>query len=140
MDTRTLTHEELLTLARKVQAAAHDDDSHRLTYARVRLAGALTAHLEAEHEALARVPEPQREVLARGRQRLVHLLTELATPGRGEPRRDRSHIADDLLHALGLQAADEHRSMRAESRHDRALGDASMRPRAWTGTSGDVTR
>ena len=140
MDTRTLTHEELLTLARKVQAAAHDDDTHRLTYARVRLAGALTAHLEAEHEALARVPEPQREVLARGRQRLVHLLTELATPGRGEPRRDRSHIADDLLHALGLQAADEHRSMRAESRHDRALGDASMRPRAWTGTSGDVTR
>jgi hypothetical protein len=112
VDTRPLTHDELLTLARKVQAAAHDNDAHRLAYARVRLAGALTTHLEAEHEALERVPEPQRELLARGRHRLVHLLSELAKPTRAEQRRDHSDIADDLLHALGLQAADEHRSMR----------------------------
>lgn len=140
MDTRILTHEELLTLARKVQAAAHDDDSHRLTHARVHLAGALTTHLEAEHEALARVPEPHREALARGRHRLMHLLTELATPIRTEPRRDHSHIADDLLHALENQAADEHRHMRTESRQDEAPGNVTMRPRTWIGTSGDVTR
>jgi hypothetical protein len=112
MDTRPLNHEELLTLARKVQAAAHDNDSRRLAYAHVRLARALTTHLEAEHAALARVPEPQREALARGQHRLVHLLSELAKPIRAEPRRNRSHIADDLLHALGLQAADERRYMR----------------------------
>jgi hypothetical protein len=112
MDTRPRTHEELLTLARKVRAAAHDNDSHRLAYARVRLAGALTAHLEAEREALARVPEPRREVLARGQRQLVHLLKELAKPIRAEPRRNHSHIADDLLHALGRQADDEHRYMR----------------------------
>ena len=112
MDTRPLTHEELLTLARKVQAAAHDNDSQRLASARVRLAGALTTHLEAEQEALARVPVPQRQALARGQDRLLDLLSELAKPIRAEPRRTHSHIADDLLHALGLQAADERRYMR----------------------------
>jgi len=119
MDTRTFTHEELLTLARKVQAAARDHDVHRLARARLRLAGALTTHLEGEHETLARVPQPQRDVLARGQQRLMDLLSELATPIRTEPRRDHAHIADDLLHTLGLQAADEHRYMRTASRQPR---------------------
>jgi hypothetical protein len=42
------THEELLTLARKVQAAASDGDSDRLERASVKLYDALLAHVGAE--------------------------------------------------------------------------------------------
>ena len=49
---RPLTHEQLLTLARKVQAAAHDGELVRLEFSRLRLVEELAAHFEAEHEAL----------------------------------------------------------------------------------------
>jgi hypothetical protein len=114
MDTPPLTHEQLLTLARKVQAAAHDADPERLEFSRLHLVEALTAHLDAEHEALSRLPEPQREVLARGQRGLVDLLGRLAQPAQGQPLPNWSHVADELLDYLGLQAGDERRSLRPD--------------------------
>jgi hypothetical protein len=114
MDTAPLTHEQLLTLARKVQAAAHDNDPERLESSRLRLFEALTAHLDAEHDALSRLPEPQRDVVARGQRRLVDLLGTLAQPAQGQPLRTWSRVADELLDSLGLQAGDERRSLRAD--------------------------
>lgn len=114
MDSPPLMHEQLLTLARKVQAAAHDADSERLEVARLRLVEALTAHLEEERDALARLPEPRREELARGQRQLMDLLQRLAQSAPGEPHPECSHVADELLICLGLQAGDERRSLRPD--------------------------
>jgi hypothetical protein len=100
-----------MTLARKVQAAAHDADSVRLELSRRRLVEELAAHMEAEHDALSRLPAPQREALAQGQRRLMELLGGLAQPG--QPLPHCSRLADELLEHLGLQAGDEHRSFRS---------------------------
>ena len=100
-----------MTLARKVQAAAHDGDPVRLEFSRLRLVEELKAHLATEHELLSRLPEPQRAVLAQGQRRLMDLLGGLAQPTRGQPRPDSSQVADELLDCLGLQAGDEHRCL-----------------------------
>ena len=111
---RPLTHEQLLTLARKVQAAAHDGELVRLEFSRLRLVEELAAHFEAEHEALSRLPEPQGAVLAQGQRRLVDLLGRLARPAKGQPLPHWSHAADELLDCLGRQAGDEHRFLRVD--------------------------
>lgn len=101
------THDELLTLARKLHAAATDGARDRVEAASLKLYDALVAHLGAEQPDLRRLPPPELRLLARGQRRLVDELAELAA---------RAHMggpchcttgAEELLARLSLQAADE---------------------------------
>ncbi len=105
------THDELLTLARKVQAAAADRDADRLEAASLKLYDALLAHLGAERPDLLRLPPPEIRMLSRGQRRVLDELAELAA---------RSHMpgpcqcatrAADVLARLSLQASDERRAL-----------------------------
>jgi hypothetical protein len=108
-----LTHEDLLTLARKTEAAARDGDRYRLETAALRLFEALIDHLGAERPALLQLPPGEARRLLRGQQRVIDMLVDLAiaaeTP---EPCRCDS-LAEQLLAQLTLQADDEHRSLAA---------------------------
>jgi hypothetical protein len=83
--TPTLGHDELLTLARKVQAAAVDGNCDRLVASTSRLYEALVEHIDAEHLELLRLPAGDSRLLSRGQQRivdeLVQLLAEAHTAG-----------------------------------------------------------
>lgn len=111
MDTSTLTHEQLLTLARKVHSAAHDADPHRLDFSRRRLADALTAHLEAEYDALVSLSAPRREALLRGQQQLAALLDQLAPSDERSLAAGQSAVADQLLNLLLHQSGAERRAL-----------------------------
>jgi hypothetical protein len=106
-DTPLLTHEQLLTLARKVQAAAHDRDQHRLDAAYLRLLDALHTHLDAEHDALRCLSQDKQRVLARGQRRLMALLAKVSPQAQRQSPCSCAQIADELLARLALQASDE---------------------------------
>lgn len=105
------THDDLLTLARKVETAAADRDSDRLESATRTLHEALIEHLGAERVDLDRLPPPQTRLLTGGQRRLLDELAEVAaqahTPG---PCRCAGRAAD-LEARLYLQAGDEHRAL-----------------------------
>ena len=105
------THDELLTLARKVEAAASDLDQDRLETASLKLYKALREHLDAERSDLVRLPPPETRLLTRGQQRVLDELAELAarahTPG---PCRCAAR-ARKLAARLYLQAGDERRAL-----------------------------
>jgi hemerythrin-like domain-containing protein len=102
-----LNHEDLLTLARKTEAAARDGDRDRLETAALRLFEALLDHVGAERPALLQLPPGETRLLLRGQQRVIDLLVDLAvatkTPG---PCRCDT-VAQQLLAQLSLQADDE---------------------------------
>lgn len=106
-----LTHEDLLTLARKVEAAAHDGDRERLETATLHLFEGLVTHVGAERASLLALAPAESRLLERGQQRVVELLVELAAdvqmPG---PCRCEA-VAQELLARLSLLAADEPRSL-----------------------------
>lgn len=101
------THEELLTLARKLHAAATDRDPDRVEAASLELYDALVAHLGAEQADLHRLPPPELRLLARGQHRLLDELAELAARAHmGAPCRCATGTAD-VVARLSLQATDE---------------------------------
>lgn len=105
-----LGHEALLTLARKVHAAAGDGDAVRLKLAARRLLDALGDHLRDESVDLARLVPAEARILARGQTRLLALADELVTDAsRGCPSQPMvcANRAEDLLARLVLQAKDE---------------------------------
>ncbi|HZJ26278.1 MAG TPA: hypothetical protein VFF40_04575 [Acidimicrobiia bacterium] len=108
-----LAHEALLTLARKLEAAAADEEPERVETAARRLLEDLIDHLRAEQPGLARLPPEEGAVLARGQQRLVNLTVEVAdgAHARGQCRCD--GLAQQLIAELGLQAEAERRGLAA---------------------------
>ena len=105
--TTTRSHEELLTLARKLRAAAADGDPDRVEAASLKLYDALLEHLGAEQPELRRLPPPELRVLTRGQRRLLVELAELAARAHmSGPCSCASHAAD-VLARLSLQATDE---------------------------------
>ncbi len=111
MPTPVHTHEELLTLARKVQAAAADGDPDRLEAAGLKLYDALVAHIGAEHADLDRLPPPELRELTRGQHQVLDELAALAAGAHtGGPCRC-AELAAELTARLFLQAGDERRAL-----------------------------
>lgn len=106
---RSLSHEDLLTLARKTEIAAREGDRSRLGAAALGLREALLVHLDAERPALLQLPVRQSGMLLGGQQRLVDLLGELGAAGTDEPSRC-GDVAQLLVAKLTMQADAERRS------------------------------
>jgi hypothetical protein len=107
MDTTSaLCHEALLTLARKVEAAASDGDPDRVADAARRLLDALVAHIRAEQPEMAELPSGERAELARGQQRLLDHLGKLAVDARPDGAAGGA-LASLLVAELTVQADDE---------------------------------
>lgn len=105
-----LLHEALLTLARKVHAAALDDDPQRLQQAALHLIDTLVVHVSDEAHAMSRLSPPQARILGRGQQRLLTAATELvdeAVGGCTYPPEWCRNRTEELLALLALQARDE---------------------------------
>jgi hypothetical protein len=102
-----LGHEELLTLARKTVAAAHDGDRERLESAALRLFDALMDHVDAERVELLRLPPGDGRLIARGQERVVNLLADLAFSVTAGGACQCEALAEQLLAHLALQADDE---------------------------------
>lgn len=109
---RILDHEELLTLARKTAAAAHDRDSIRVEASSLRLFEAFVAHVEAERGVLLDLPPGDARVLLRGQQRVVEQLVELAIEAELGGACRCETMADDLVARLRLQHEDERHRLR----------------------------
>lgn len=107
---RVLGHEELLTLSRKVAAAASDGDQSRVAVGARRLADALNEHLDAERHALLTAPVAQRPALRAGQDRLRELLDDIVGSSHDTllPCRCVELANNHLLAELTLQAHHEH--------------------------------
>jgi len=103
--------EALLTLARKVHAAADDDDPQRLEQAALHLFDALATHVRDEDVTMGALSPALVRILGRGQERLLSLAAELAAEAAAgctstsELCRTRT---EELLALLVLQARDEH--------------------------------
>ena len=106
------THEELLTLVRKVAAAADDDDHERLEIAVPRLFAALLHHVADELRDLVALDPAECRRMLRGQQRILELLVDLALASETEGQRC-ERIAQQLLAELTVQAEAERRSLAA---------------------------
>jgi len=105
-----LHHEALLTLARKIHAAALDDDPQRLEQATLYLFDALASHLRDETVAMTTLSPAQARILERGQQRLLALAAELvdeAASGCTQPPERCRRCTEEFLAFLALQARDE---------------------------------
>ncbi len=101
------THAELMTLVRKVEAAAADGDSDRLEAASLKLYDALLAHIGAEHPDLVHLPPPDVRLLAKGQRRVLDDLAELAARAHMGGPCTCADRAAELVARLYLQASDE---------------------------------
>lgn len=107
--TSPLGHEALLTLARKLEAAASDQDRDRVEAAARRLLDALTDHVRAERSAVeALSPDASRQV-ATGQEHLIDDLLELAVDAHDEDLWRCDGLAQQLIAELAAQAEDERR-------------------------------
>lgn len=104
------THEELLTLANTVAAAASDADREQLTLTTTRLSDEMAAHIITELPALLRVSRPaKRLALAAGQKRILEMLREVlwcaeySTPGACRC----GDLVQELLLELTIQVQDE---------------------------------
>lgn len=111
----TLGHEGLLTLARKVSAAAQDADPIRLEAATRRFEEGLVCHVRAEAASLVGVAPAEARIIRRGHVRLG-AATEalLAEVGRGcaHSRAYCRERAEELVALLTLQVRDERKAAR----------------------------
>ncbi len=109
-----LGHEALLTLARKVRAAAADTDPERAEVAARHFSAALDRHLQAEAGPLSRVVPAEAHMLKKGQDRICALAADLladASRGCPVPHRDCCARAGELVALLSLQARDEHHAL-----------------------------
>lgn len=105
-----LHHEALLTLVRKIQAAADDGDAQRLEQAAELFLDALTTHVGDEAGAMSKLFPAEERILRRGQVRLLALTTELireAADGCSESPERCVNRAEEVLALLTLQARDE---------------------------------
>ncbi len=120
-DTRpALPHDALLTLARKIEAAAPDGDRVRLEHAARRLLDELVHHVTAERGALLHVPPAEHRLLARGQQRIVDLIVDLARATTTPEPCACDDVADLVYSLLTLQADDERRTFGRAYRLERS--------------------
>lgn len=110
---KPLSHEQLLTLARKTAAAAGDGDRDRLRAAGHRLSDALADHLDAERAELEGLAGEQADALLRGQGRVVELLDELLAATGTSGSRCWEPLAQELVAHLVIQASKERRQIRA---------------------------
>lgn len=101
-------HEALLTLARKVQAAATDADPDRMERATHDFTAALDRHLRSEIPRLGRMVAADARILERGQHR-IHRLAGLLDGASGRHCRDRDArmLAGELVARLDLQSRRE---------------------------------
>ena len=107
-------HERLLTLARKVHAAADDREAERLAYALHLFTVALDEHLGHELPLLSRLPPADATGLRRGQTRVAaaaRVLANAAAHGRTEAADRCSARAEEMLALLVLQSGDERRAV-----------------------------
>lgn len=104
---RSMSHEDLMTLARKIAAAAHDHDPERIEGASLRLFEAFVAHVGAERSTLLDLPPGDARMLLRGQQRVIEQLVELAISAELGGECQCEAVADDLVARLSLQSEDE---------------------------------
>jgi len=105
-----LHHEDLLTVARKIEAAAADGDVQRLEQAAGLFLDALTTHVGDEAGAMARLSPAEERILRRGQVRLLAFANDLiteATHGCSKSPRRCVNRAEEVLALLRLQAGDE---------------------------------
>ncbi|HET9075784.1 MAG TPA: hypothetical protein VFN68_02540 [Acidimicrobiales bacterium] len=108
-----IDHEVLLTLARKLQAAASDAEPWRMQRAAGEFAEALDLHLRDEAHAMGRVLPAQARILRKGQGRIRTLAAELLDDARRGCQASGAGCesrAGRLLALLSLQAADERRA------------------------------
>lgn len=105
------SHEDLLTLARKTEAAARDRDPARLEAAALRLFEALVDHVGVERVGLLQLPPGEARLLLRGQQRVIDLLVDLAVAAESAGPCRCDVLAQQLLARLALQAEDERQSL-----------------------------
>ena len=105
--TPTLGHDELLTLARKVQAAAVDGNRDRLVASTSQLYEALVEHIDAEHLEMLRLPVAESRRLSRGQQRIIDDLVQLLAEAHTAGCFHCVASAGQLLAELYLQGDDE---------------------------------
>lgn len=106
----TLGHEGVLTLARKVQAAAQDADADRLADATGRFAEGLACHVLAETPAFVALAPPEARIIEPGSARLVALTEALlddAERGGTQVSPTSAQRADEIVALLTLQIDDE---------------------------------
>jgi hypothetical protein len=101
------SHEDLLTLARKVNAAAQDRDPDRIRVAGLKLFEALVDHLAHEAAVLVRLPSAEANSLRRGQWRLVDTVADLAGSAALPDGQHTQARAEELIALLELQARDE---------------------------------
>jgi hypothetical protein len=105
-----LCHEALLTLARKLEAAAADGDRDRVEAAARRLLGALIDHIRAERAGMGVLDPDRARELERGQQQIVDHLVPLAVDAGNADLSRSDGLAQRLIAELSLQADDERRS------------------------------
>lgn len=108
-----LDHEALLTLARKLCAAASDGDVGHLKTATREFETALAGHLREEAATVTELDPARERMLYRGQERLWSATTQLvwnADHGCPHPSQYCSERAQELLALMTLQAHDEHRA------------------------------
>lgn len=101
------SHEELLTLARKVEAAATDHDRGRVEASSLRLFEALVDHIGVERSEFLRIPPGESRLLARGQQRVINRLIDVALAAQSPGPCRCADGAAGLVAELAVQAADE---------------------------------
>lgn len=107
-----LDHDELLTLVYKTRAAAQDHDRDRLETRALQLFQALADHVAAERPDLLQVAPGDARLMARGQQRVIDDLIELAATAAGDADSCCcEQLADRLLADLTLEADDERRHL-----------------------------
>jgi hypothetical protein len=102
----SLGHEALLTLARKVQAAAEDADPGRLAGAVRRFAEGLVCHVRADSSSFVAAAPPESRILDRGNARLLRVTEELladAEHGCTQVTQQCKERADEIVALLTLQ-------------------------------------
>lgn len=103
----TIEHEDLLTLARKSEAAARDGDPDRVETASLRLLEAFLVHVGAERRDLLRLAPGDARMVIRGQQRVVDAVVDLAISAGSDEACDCARVSEDLIARLTLQAEDE---------------------------------
>jgi iron-sulfur cluster repair protein YtfE (RIC family) len=103
---RPLSHDALLTLARKTDAAAADGDRDRLVAAARHLLDALIDHIDSERTSLSQLPPEEHRKFTHAQQHLVDLLLDLLTTAGSEPSRT-PDLSRQLVGVLAREADDE---------------------------------
>lgn len=103
-----LSHDDLLTLARKVEAAAADGDRERVLYTAAHMFDHLREHIAAERANLHRLAPRDERLLGHGQRRVADVALELAIAAETAPEECRCEtLALELLALLEEQADDE---------------------------------